>query len=439
MTKERISKKIKISLRGFLGGIIGCFFLSTQPGTAQQQTAEQLRDVQEIVAIVNDSVISLFDLKQRVLLYIISSGSRQISAEQQQYINQQALQGLVDDKLKVQEAKKYDAVMSDADKNNAFADYASQFKLSPENFEQQLNKAGILKKSMLFQIEANLAWEQVVGGLLMPQVSISDDEIYSIIERIKSNKGQDEYHPREIFLLVAENSKREENRVAAHKIVEQLRKGAPFQTMAQQFSQSSTAAVGGDMGWVMKNGLWPELSNALKNMKKGEVSEPIESEDGFYILQLVEKRKVLTPSLLDTTVDLQHMFFEVSDKAQEEEIASLDQAVSKASAEIKSCENLAETGETLGAKDTGNLGTLKISDLPENLHDQLLSLEIGHATKALKEEKGFRVFVICDRKDPQVQEPDYDSIEQSLSQQRVGLMARRHLRDLRRDAIIDYR
>lgn len=428
-----------MSLCGALIGATGNFFLSTQPVMAQQESLEQLRDVQEIVAVVNDSVISLFDLKQRVLLYIISSGAREISAQEQEYINQQALQGLVDDKLKVQEAEKYDAVMSEEDKDASFSDYASQFKLPAKEFETQLNKAGILKKSMLFQIEASLAWDQVVGGLLMPQVSISDDEIYSIIERMKNNKGQDEYHPREIFLLVADNSKRENNRIAAHKIVEQLRKGAPFQTMAQQFSQSSTAAVGGDMGWVMKNGLWPELSSALEAMKKGEVSDPIESEDGFYILQLVEKRKILTASLLDTTVDLQHMFFEVSDKAKEEEIASLEKAVSDASVNIETCENLAATGKDLGARDTGNLGTLKISDLPENLHDQLLSLEMGHATKPLREEKGFRVFVLCDRKDPVVNEPDYESIEQALSQQRVGLMARRHLRDLRRDAIIDYR
>lgn len=146
-----------MSLCGALIGATGNFFLSTQPVMAQQENLEQLRDVQEIVAVVNDSVISLFDLKQRVLLYIISSGAREISAQEQQYINQQALQGLVDDKLKVQEAEKYDAVMSEEDKDASFSDYASQFKLPAKEFETQLNKAGILKKSMLFQIEIGRA------------------------------------------------------------------------------------------------------------------------------------------------------------------------------------------------------------------------------------------------------------------------------------------
>ncbi len=420
--------------------IIGSILLSSVNTVAQQRGAPaELSDIQQIVTVVNDSPISLYDLKQRVLLFMISSGKRQITPEEQQYMNQQALQSLIDDKLKTQEASKYKTVISKEEQEQSFATYAQQMRITPQQLEQQLNQTGIRKESMLKQIEASLAWEQVVGGLLMPQVSISDEEIHSILDRMQNNKGQYEYHPLEIFLLVSENDKREESRIAATKIIEQLNNNAPFQVMARQFSQSTTSAVGGDLGWLMESQLSPEMMSALKNMEPGEIAGPIETEDGFYILQLAGKRQILTPSKTDARVDLQHMFFEVSDKAQKEELDALEKTVAAAAKKIESCDNLEAQGKALGAKETGSLGNLAISDLPQNLHNTLLETEVGHATPPIKEPAGYRVFIVCDRKEPEIRLPDYDSVEGSLSQQRVGLIARRHLRDLRRDAIIDYK
>ncbi len=430
----------KIPARRLILSLASIFLLWLPQSHAQQSgDIQELSDVQQIIAVVNDSPISLYDLKQRVLLFMISSGARQFSPEEQQYLNQQALQSLVDDKLKIQEADKYKTVISKEEQEQSFLSYAQQMRLTPEQLEQQLNQAGIRKESMLKQVEATLAWEQVVGGLLMPQVSISDEEIYSILERMENNKGQYEYHPLEIFLLVSENDKRDDTRIAAHRIVEQLNKKASFQVMARQFSQSTTSAVGGDLGWLTESQLSPEISPVLKKMKKGEISAPIETEDGFYILQLAGKRQILTANKTDARVELQHLFFEVSDKARDEELTALERTVAEAAAKIENCEDLEQQGKELGAKQTGSLGNLAISELPESLHQPLLDLEVGHATPPIREPNGYRVFVVCDRKDPEIRLPDYDSVEGNLSQQRVGLIARRHLRDLRRDAIIDYK
>ncbi len=168
-------------------------------------------------------------------------------------------------------------------------------------------------------------------------------------------------------------------------------------------------------------------------------SDRFETDDGFYILLLAGKRQILTADKTDAQVDLQHLYFEVSDKAQSDELEALEKIITNAAAKIENCDNLEEQGTKLGAKETGSLGKLAISDLPKNLHQPILDTAIGHATAPIKETSGYRVFVVCDRQDPVVRLPDYDSVEGSLSQQRVGLIARRHLRDLRRDAIIDYK
>jgi len=370
---------------------------------------------------------------------MISSGQQQYTEQEQQYMNQQALQSLIDDTLKVQEATKYKTVITKGEQEDSFRFYAQNMRLTPQQLEQHLNAAGVRKESMLQQVEASLAWEQVVGGLLMPQVNISDDEIFAILERLENNKGQDEYHPKEIFLLVSENERRAETKIAAERIVAQLRDRASFNVMAQQFSQSTTSAVGGDLGWLMKSQLSPEMTSALLTMDSGQISDPIETEDGYYIFQLVGKRQVLTADEIDTRVDLQHMFFEISPQAQVDEVAAFETSVTAAVAKIEKCENLEDQGKRLGAKETGKLGTLAVSDLPLELHRPILDLDVGKASKPIKEANGYRVFIMCGKQDPVVRAPDYDSVETNLSDQRVALIARRHLRDLRRDAIIDYK
>lgn len=421
-------------------GMFSSFLLSPFIGFAQQTgNIQELRDVQQIVAVVNDSPISLYDLKQRTLLYMMTSGAQQFSEQDQKYLNQQALQSLVDDKLKTQEAEKYETVISTDEQEESFASYAQQMRITPKQLEEQLNRVGIRKESMMLQVEASLAWDQVVGGLLMPQVSISDEEIYLILDRMTDNKGQQEYHPLEIFLLVSDNDKRESSRTAAHQIVAQLKKDASFQVMARQFSQSTTSAVGGDLGWLMKSQLSLEIVSALESMETGEISDPIETEDGFYILQLAGKRQILTPSETDTRLDLQHMFFEFSENDPIEKLEVLESFITTEVAKIENCENLEDQGKKIGAKETGNLGNLAVSELPRNLHKIILNLEVGQASKPLKETAGYRVFIVCGITAPTIRIPDYDSVEGSLSQQRVGLIARRHLRDLRRDAIIDYK
>ena len=418
--------------------LLGCLLISATPLRAQQQ--QQLDDVQEIVAIVNDEVISLYDLKQRMLLFVLTSGRQQLSAEESKYVQQQSLQSLIDDKLKIGEAEKYKAVITAEEQEQTFAGYAQQFNMSPEQFEQQLTRAGIDKKSMLKQIEASLAWEQVVGGLLMPQVSVTDDEIYNTIERFEHNKGQDEYRIREIFLLVTDNTRRDETKEAAERIYDQLKAGsAQFPIMARQFSASTTSAVGGDMGWVMKSELPKEFVKAVGGSKKGDIIGPIEREDGYYVLQLVDKRQVLTPSPEDTQVTLKHMFFKISDGAKEEEVSALENAVANLGRRIEGCDDVEAKAALFEATNSGSLGTLSVGELPDVMHKILLETEVGTATIPLREEDGFRLMVICDRKVPEMGIPDYEAVQSNLTNQRVGLMARRHLRDLRRDAIIDYR
>lgn len=403
-----------------------------------QQTPTDLQDVQQIVAIVNDELISLYDLKQRTLLLALTNGLQQMTAEQQQLLQNQAMTGLIDDKLKLQEAAKFEALMSETEIEQAYDNYAQQFNLAPDALEKNLTDTGIQKDSLLFQIQGSMAWQRVVGGLLQPLVNITDDEVMNFIEKLERDKGKFEFQVSEIFLLISDNAQREET-IANSKIMhEQLTAGTPFAGMAQQFSQSSTASVGGDMGWVMESELPDEVNNAIPTMEEGEISDPIITEDGIYILQLTSKRRILTLNDDDIAVELKYMEFSNEDNPNTS-LEALNQKVYPTLQNANSCEAIEENSENLNASDIGNYGTFRIGDLPSEIKAEVLSLEEGHGTNLYALEGGYRSFILCVKDIPEIRLPEFDAVLENMTQSRLQLVARRHLRDLRRDAVVDYR
>ena len=270
-------------------------FMLFSTASVNAQAPTDLEDAQQIVAIVNDDLITLYDLKQRALLLRMSAGDRPITPEFEQQLQGQAMDALIDERLKTQEAEKYDAIMSTRDLNDAFKGYAGQFNMSSDELEEQLNLAGIIKGTLTESIRSTMSWGGVITGLLQPQVNVTDDEVNNIIEGLERDRGKDEFRVSEIFLLITDNARREQTIETANAIYQQLQQNAPFGAVAQQLSQSSTAAVGGDLGWVMAGQLPKDVNDVVLSMQEGEMSEPIITEDGVYILKVTDKRQILTP------------------------------------------------------------------------------------------------------------------------------------------------
>ncbi|HPF46952.1 MAG: peptidylprolyl isomerase [Alphaproteobacteria bacterium] len=406
--------------------------------TKAQQSEQDLQDLQQIVAIVNDEVISLYDLKQRTRLLFLSNPSRNVTPEQEQNLQNQAMNGLIDDKLKLQEAKKFEAVATTNELEDAFANYARQFNLTSEELVNALKEAGIEKQTLVNQISGTLAWQRVVGGLLSPLVNITDDEVMNFLDKLERDKGKFEYNVSEIFLLITNNAQRDEVVSSANLIHKQLEDGTPFTAIAQQFSQSSTASVGGDMGWVMDNELPKEVSSQLPNMNVGEISDPIITEDGVYILKLTNKRKILTLNDEDIAVTLKFLYF-MKDDFPDKSFDDLNKLVLSKVKNTNACEANKENAVSLKATGDGDIGTTKVGNLPREAREEILNLEIGQGTKLYEEENGYRSYILCAKDIPEVKLPEFDTVLDNMTQSRLQLVARRHLRDLRRDAIVDYR
>jgi peptidyl-prolyl cis-trans isomerase SurA len=243
----------------------------------------QAQDVQRIAAVVNEEVISIFDVQQRMQILIASSGLPN-TRETQRRIGPQVLRGLIDEALQMQEANRLNIRVTERDLQDAISRVEQSNNIPPGGFEQFLQRQGISVASAEQQIRVNIAWQKLLARTVIPTIEIGDEAIDDVIARIEANRGVTEFRVGEILLPVDNPADAADIRALADRLVQQLRSGADFRAVAQQFSKSATAATGGDIGWVLPGELEGPINSALTGMTVGQISEPLDVSDGIAII-----------------------------------------------------------------------------------------------------------------------------------------------------------
>lgn len=262
-----------------------------------------LAKTEGIAAVVNDGVVSMTDLTDRLRLVMISSGLPD-TPEIREKLSAQVMSALIEEKIKVQEAERLGLEVTDEDVQNGFATIAQQNKMEAAQFEQVLQQSGINIATMYQQIRAQIAWTKVVQSQLRPRIVVTDADIEEELNRLNRNIGKTEYLVAEIALPV--ESAEAENKVKklAENLIGEMRAGkAPFFKVAQQFSKAPGAPQGGDLGWIGAGQLPEELDQVLKTMEQGAISAPIRAVDGYHILLLRETREI-TPETIPSRDDI---------------------------------------------------------------------------------------------------------------------------------------
>src|SRR5690606_38479980 len=166
-----------------------------------------------------------------------------------QRLRLQVFRNLIDETLQIQEATALEFAGTPEEVNETYARVARQQNMTPEQLDAHLASIGSSAGSLKRQIEGELAWDRLLRRNVAPFVRVSASEVNEQYERMQNSVGTEEYRIGEIYLS-ATPATREAVAENARRIVEQLREGGSFVAYARQFSEASTAAVGGDLGWI---------------------------------------------------------------------------------------------------------------------------------------------------------------------------------------------
>jgi peptidyl-prolyl cis-trans isomerase SurA len=314
--------------------------------------------------------------------------------------------------------------------------------MQPGQLTTFLKSHGIDRTSLINQVTASIVWAKLVRRKAAETTEISDDEIDNALKRLKEHAGEPQSRIAEIFLAVDNPSQDAEIRALAEKLTDQMKQGARFSAIAQQFSQSATAAVGGDMGWLRTDQLPPELAAAAKPMKPGELSPPIRTNGGYYLLLVLDRRTGETgTSQTDTIYDVVQVVIPLPPNANDVAKRTAAGEAMSIRASAKNCADFLRIGKEK-APQYANEGQIAASGVAPQMRDLLSKLSPGEATQPILQRNGIGVVMLCSKGTKAAAksgDPTREEVFDSLLRQKLDTVSRQYMRDLRRAAYVDVR
>ncbi len=259
-------------------------------GPAGQPNIIAPRSSTGIAALVNGVIISNYDVDQRTALFLATSGVRP-TAEDLPKIRAQVLRSLEDELIQMQEANRHRIGVTKGEVDKALQSIAADNKTTVAQIVNTIGQAGVSATTFAQQVGAQLIWQRLVTARYGTDILIGDQDVDEAMDRLKQGADKPQFLLSEIYIGVDRSEDEISARASTEQFVQQIKQGASFQIVAGQFSQSPSAADGGDIGWVPQGQLAEELDRALFELKPGQIAGPIRAEGGYHVLLLRDRRE----------------------------------------------------------------------------------------------------------------------------------------------------
>ena len=420
------------------------------PPTIDAAAKPNVDDADGIAATVNDESISDYELRQRVALFVATSGLNP-TPEDMKRIRTQMLGKMEDEKIQLQEAVKKHITVSPVEVDKNINGLLAQNHLTIEQLRTILVGAGASELALRSQITAQIAWQKTVQEEYSDRVNISPAQVDAEFQRFADGANKPHFLVGEIFLPVSNPEKDSAVLSDAQNIENQITAGAQFQAIAHQFSQNPAAAQGGSIGWVHEGQLAPELNAALIKMTPGTVSPPVRSAGGYYILQLQGRQEPVGTKIAevstgasnpDGTLPLARMLLPLGVNPPKELLDAGMQGANNIRNSFTSCTNLKAMSEKMRGTVYMDLGNTKPGDLSPEIQKALAQTHPGEVATPILSAAGIELIARCDKK-VEVQTayvvPTREQVEEELFNQQISALAQRYMRDLKRDADVEVR
>jgi peptidyl-prolyl cis-trans isomerase SurA len=361
--------------------------------------------VDRIVAVVEDEAIFASDIQIAVRQYAVQQGRKSLTSDEQQELARQALQELINDKLIIAQAGRLGISIpfnEVEDRVNKAIDDNRKLLGGEEAFEQQLETEGFtldeLKKLYRTQIRNRMLVERVLQTEMKKEIGeASDAQLHKFYEEHK-----DEIPPRpEVVhlktIFIGFQTSPAASRQAKEKIdgiYQKVLAGESFAELAEEYSDDPSGKNGGDLGFIDPKDLRDQtFAAAAESLSVGEVSRPVLTSYGYHLIKVTDKREssdeLRISHILVRVVPSEDDMTGVFESANEIHTELL------AGAPFDSLANRYNTDANAGPG--GDLGWLKVADLPEFFRDVLANLSPGDISQVLRESTGFRIVELIGR------------------------------------------
>lgn len=427
-----------------LGIVLSGLLLSLPTGFASAATPRPISELDRIVAIVNDDVITDSELGQRLRETRKQLEMEKIAAPPDAALRKQLLERMVLERLQLQLAAQTGIRVGESDVDRAFETVARRNNLGAEEFRKALSQKGMDIAAYRNQLRDQLTIQQLLEREISNRITVTDSEVENFLENPQSRAGMDvSYQLSHILIGIPESASSEAIQAArkrAEDIRRQLSQGANFEQTAVSQSQGADALKGGSLGWK-KAGELPELFlEALKTLPVGGTSEVLRSPNGFHILKLNNKRGDAQAEAV-TQTHVRHILLRPS------EILSLEDARQKLLALRERIENgddfaalaRAHSEDTGSAASGGDLGWTSPGQMVPEFEKAMNALKPNQLSQPVRSSFGLHLIQVLERRSHDMsREREQAAARQQIHARKADERYEQWARQLRNEAFVEY-
>ena len=405
---------------------------------AEQAAPQPLSD--DVVAEVNDDVITNYDIVQRMRLLVVTAGIRP-TPEDIPELQRYALSSLIDERLEMQELRREEKeqkttiIASDSVVDDVINDYAKQNHMTSEQFLASLAQQGIGQETLRSELRAQQSWQDWIRGRYGSRLRIGDDQIKAFQERMAAEANKPKYLISEVFVDAGKAGGMQQAMDEANQLVSQLHQGAQFASVARQFSADATAANGGDAGWLTAGELDPAVREAVDAMRPGSLSAPIAVKDGVYIVYLRERQAGGSAVL----ISLKQAAIALPADAPQAQVDAARAKLEALRSQLHGCDRFEAIAGKVDGVLAGDLGEAQAKDLAPAFRDAAMALPVGAVSEPIRSDQGLHLLAVCGKRSNAAQGLDRDQIANRLMGEQLQMINKREIRDLRNSASIELR
>ncbi len=378
----------------------------------QSARAQAQDDLFAPAATVNNEIVTKYELRQRILFLQI--------LRQPGDATKMAMDGLIEDRLRADAAKKLDVKVAPEEVTAGMAEFASRAKLSTEEFVKAIGQGGVEAETFRDFVEAGLLWRGVVRAHLGDIVHISEAEIDRAIADGAASGGDLTVLLSEIVIPTGGAT---DAMAVAIRLKSSIKTAAAFGIAAKNYSKSDTAKNGGALNWLPVKALPKEVGPKILALKPGEITAPIIVPGAVELFLLRD----ISQSTGDTkgTPDVDYAVLAPPNGT---DLASL-------AGKLETCDSLNPLARGLPG-DILQRQTVSESALPANLRTAISNLDSGETAVVTAANGVSELVMLCSRKPHSDVPPSRDDVASGLLNRKLGLLAAAFMEELRSEAII---
>ncbi len=369
------------------------------------------------VAYVNNRVVSAYELDQRVLFLQI--------LRQPGDLRESALKGLIEDRLRLEEAKRMGISVPAETVKAGMEEFAGRANLTTEKFIEIVGQAGIDAQTFRDFVESGVVWREVVRARYAGVTSITEAEVdralaqYKPVSVLKVRLAE--------IVIPATPAQRSTALALAQRLRQIATTDAEFADEARKNSSGPTAGRGGAREWQRLSSLPEATVTAVRRLAPGQMSAPVVLDNEVVLYRMIELGEDKVSGNVGTVVDYAQFLFPAGEGSEAEAV--------KIRASVDTCDDLYDLGKGLPADRLLRESKLT-SDIPGDIAGALTLLDTGESSTALTR-GGWKVFLmLCSRTAPKDYLPSRDDVRVQLLNQRLSAQADIYLEELRSEAII---